>query len=83
MAKVYWVPGHSVERYLGQKQCHRAVVVAQLVELSLRTTEICSLNPDIGKNLPTDGAILIEQVKINKKKPRMTHLNKQLFIIRH
>ena len=82
MAKVYWVLGHSVERHLGQKQFYRAVVVAMLVERSLPTPQIRGLNPDSGKILLTDCAILIEKVKIKKKRPIMTRL-KKLCIIRH
>ena len=40
-----------------QKLLLEGVVVAQLVEWSLRTPEICNLNPDIGKVLSTYCAI--------------------------
>ena len=50
----------------------RAVVVAQLVERSLPTSEICSSNPEIGKILSTN--CIIEKTKIKKKRPGMAHL---------
>ena len=49
-----------------------AVVVAQLVEQSLPTTEIRGSNPDIGEILSTNCAI--EKTKIKKKRLGMCHL---------
>ena len=46
-----------------------AVVVAQLVERSLTTPEICNSNPDIVKILSTN--CTIEKAKIKKKRPGM------------
>ena len=54
----------------------RAVVVALLVEWSLPTSEICGLNPVIGKILPTNlfTHCIIEKTKIRIKRPGMAHL---------
>ena len=52
------------------------MVVAQLVERSLPTPKICGLNPDIGKILSTN--CIIEKTKINKKRPGMAQLLKNL-----
>ena len=49
-----------------------AVVVAQLVEQSLLTQEICSSKPDVGKIVQLD----IEKTEIKKKRPRMAFLKK-------
>ena len=51
-----------------------AVVVAQLVERSLPTSEIRGLNPDVGKSLFTN--CTIEKTKIKIKRPGMAHLLK-------
>ena len=51
------------------------VVVAQLVERPLLTTEICGSNHNIGKVLSTNRN-LIEKTKIKKKRPGMVHLKK-------
>ena len=50
------------------------MVVAQLVERLLPTSEIRGLNPDIGKILSTN--CTIEKTKIKKKRPGMAHLKK-------
>ena len=52
-----------------------AVVVAQLVEWSLPTSEIHGSNPDIGKILSTNRSI--EKTKIKKKRPGMAFLKKE------
>ena len=52
-----------------------AVVVAQLVERSLQTSEIHSSNPYIGKILATN--CTIEKTKIKKKRPGMAQLKKK------
>ena len=51
-----------------------AVVVAQLVEQSLLTSEIRGSYPDIGKMLSNN--CKIEKTKIKKKRPGMAHLLK-------
>ena len=53
------------------------MVVAQLVERSLLTPEICGLNPVNGKILSTN--CLIEKTKIKKKRPGMAHLLKKFY----
>ena len=50
----------------------KAVVVAQLVERSLTTSEILSSNPVIGKILSTN--CIIEKTKIKKKRQGMAYL---------
>ena len=52
------------------------MVVAQLVERSLPTPEICGSNPDIGKVSPTNCAL--EKTKIKKKRPGMATLSKKV-----
>ena len=56
-----------------------AVVVAQLVEQSLPTPEICGSNPGIGKILSTNISTncLIEKTRIKKKMLGMAHLLKK------
>ena len=49
--------------------------MAQLVERSLPTPEICGSNPDISKILSTN--CTIEMTKIKKKRPGMAHLKKR------
>ena len=49
-----------------------AVVVAQLVDRSLRTPEIRGLNPDKCKILSTN--CIIEKTKIKRKRPGVAHL---------
>ena len=51
-----------------------AVVVAQLAEQSLPTSEILGSNPDIGEILCTK--CTIENTKINQKRLGMAHLKK-------
>ena len=54
-----------------------AVVVAQLVERSLPTSEISGSNPDIGKIFYTrisTNCNKIEKTKIKEKRPGMAHL---------
>ena len=48
-------------------------MVAQLVERSLPTPEICSSNPDISKMVQ----LKIDKTKIKKKRPGMAHLLKK------
>ena len=61
----------------------RAVVVAQLVEQLLQIPEVCSSNPDIGKNLYWTFTVLnsIEKTKIKKKRPGMAHFLEKLVMI--
>ena len=61
----------------------RAVVVAQLVEQLLPIPEVCSSNPDIGKNLYWTFTVLnsIEKTKIKKKRPGMAHFLEKLVMI--
>ena len=53
---------------LKQRKSLLAAVVAQLVERSLPTPEICGLNPDIGKILSTN--YTVEKTKIKKQRDR-------------
>ena len=50
--------------------------MAQLVERSFPTPEICSSNPIISKILSTNLSTncIIEKMKVKKKRPRMVHL---------
>ena len=52
--------------------------MAQLVEQTLTTPEICGSNPIIGKMLSTKLSTncLIEKTKIKNKRPGMAHLKK-------
>ena len=50
------------------------VVVAQLVDQSLPTPEICGLSLDMGKILFTSCTILTEKREIKKKRPGMARL---------
>ena len=54
------------------------MVVAQLVERSLLTLEICGSNLDIGKTLSTN--CTIKKTKIKKKRPGMAHLKKKMLV---
>ena len=65
------VKKNSLKSNLGET---RAVVVAQLVERSLVTPEICGSNPDISKILSTK--CTIEKTKIKKKSLGMVNLKK-------
>ena len=49
-----------------------AVVVAQLVERLLPTSEVHGSNPVISKHLITDNCF--EKTRIKKKRPRMVYL---------
>ena len=50
------------------------MVVAQLVQQSVPTPEICGSNPDIGKNLSSN--CTLEKMRIKKKRPGMAYLKK-------
>ena len=55
------------------------MVVAQLVERSLPTSEIRGSNPDIGKifySRISTNCNKIEKTKIKEKRPGIAHLNK-------
>ena len=52
------------------------MVVAQLIDRSLPTSDIRCSNPDNGKILSTNCAI--EEAKMKKKRPGMAHLFKKL-----
>ena len=56
-----------------------AVVVAQLVEQSLPTPEVCSSNPVIGEflNRTLFSVNFIVQTKIKKKRPVLAHFFKK------
>ena len=55
---------------------HWAVIVAQLVELSLSIPEVRGSNPVIGKNLYSTFIVnSIEKTKIKKKRPGMAIQN--------
>ena len=73
--KIYFFGHHYKYRFLGQTQVvlyyYWVVVVAQLVERSLPTPEICSSNPDISEILTTN--CTLEKMKIKKKRPGMAY----------
>ena len=51
--------------------------MAQLVEQLLPTPEVCSLNPDIGKNLFWTFTVnFSEKMTIKKKRPEMAYFQK-------
>ena len=57
----------------------RAVDVAQSVERSLPTVEVCSSNPAMDRNLYLNiyCQLTIKKTKIKKKRPRMAHLKER------
>ena len=59
--------------------CSRAVVVDQLVEQSLMTTEVIGLNTNFGKVLSTN-CNEIEKMKIKKNRLGMAHLKNEVVL---